>query len=69
MKPIPMQWRTAIDFHTIKPVSPYSRGGVMIVIDGKPYCRVDDIHTARNAVVAWARNWPAIAGKKVEILG
>lgn len=64
----PMPYRSAIDCNSIKPIAPYSHGGVQITIDGRPYCRVDDIHTARETVKMWTKNWPAVAGKKLEVI-
>lgn len=47
----------------------WSTWSVMVTIDGKPYCRIEDMHTARNAVESWRKNWPAVSGKRLEIIG
>lgn len=57
-----------IDVKSIRPVSPDSREGVLIVIDGKPYCRMATVFEAREAIEMWARNWPAVTGKRMEVI-
>ena len=64
----PVPYRSEIDRDSIKPVAPYSHGGCMITIDGRPYCRIQDVSTAREAVRAWTKNWPAVAGKILEVI-
>lgn len=62
----PVQTAEPPNTTTVVPI-PRARDGVIVKIDGEPYCSFVDANTAQHAITLWEERWPAVAGKKLEV--
>lgn len=60
------QLRVQFSIDRVTPIRPMNHGPT-VTIDGEPYATFGDEVTARAAIIAWEKRWPAAAGKRLEI--